>query len=157
MLCSSAGFLLASPSHCSHCPEPTASHPAFPQHSALQQGSSWPPRAPVITMGIRSTPLGPAPHGHGSGKPHPQPSPLSSCFQLWGSPMGLLDAHQAPRVGWGQCGPLGSGSWTLGEVHPSWLLGQPVLRGSQGASQKVPAGRSTRCLKHGWLGHASLF
>ena len=47
-------------------------------------------------MGTRSAPLGPASHGHGSGKPHPQP-PLSSCFQPWGSPMGLLDAHQHPE------------------------------------------------------------
>ena len=31
-------------SHRSHCPERTASHPAFPQRSALQQDSSWPPR-----------------------------------------------------------------------------------------------------------------
>lgn len=72
-------------------------------------------------------------------------------------PMGLLDAHQAPRAGWGECGPVCSGSWTLGEVRPSWPLGQPVLRGSQEASQKVPAGGSTRCLKPGWRGHMSLF
>ena len=134
-----------------HCPE----RPASRQLSRALCLAS--PRAPVTAMGTRSTPLGPASHGHGSGKPRPQPPPPSSCFQPWGSPMGLLDAHQAPRAGWGECGPMGSGGWAPGEVRPRRPLGQPVLRGSREASQKVPARRSTRRLKRSRRGHTPLF
>ena len=128
-------------SHRSHCPERTASHPAFPQRSALQQDSSWPPRAPVITMGIRSTPLGPAPHGHGSGKPHPQPSPLSSCFQPWGSPNRATRRSPGTQSGLGGVRP--PGQWQLDSGRsPSflatWAASSKRVTGgfSEGSSRK---------------------
>lgn len=55
--------------------------------------------------------------------------------------MGLLDAHQAPRAGWGECGPVGSGGWTLGEVRPppaAWAASSKRVTGglSEGSSRK---------------------
>lgn len=106
---------------------PTAPHalrhslsPCFPRHSALQQDSSWPPRAPGIAMGTRSTLLGPAPRGHGSGKPHPQPSPLSSCFQPWGSPDGA--ARRSPGTQSGLGGVRPRGQWQLDSGRSPSLL-----------------------------------
>ena len=124
-----------------HCPERTASHSAFPRHSALQQDSSWPPRAPVIAMGTRSTPLGPAPHGHGSGKPHPQPSPLSSCFQPWGSPDGATQRSPGTQSGLGGVRPRGQWQLDSGRspsLLAAWAASSKRVTGgfSEGSSRK---------------------
>lgn len=88
-LCSSAGFLLASPR---------------PRASRWGPGPLCSAQLPVDTaQGSLILSLLPSAPASSPGAP----------------PMGLLDAHQAPRAGWGECSPVGSGSWTLGEVRPS--------------------------------------
>ena len=64
--------------------------------------------------------------------------------------MGLRDAYQAPRVGWGECGPVGSGSWTLGDSGAGGVQTakasrkQSSLSGKESAQGCIPKRLRTR-------------